>query len=218
MPDSPGADMLREVFRTGMAICILLVATAHVPAQPFVLVGAGAGYMDQKTEANQPWSATSAGVMLQSYVDLTPSFGMYTAAVLGFVAASRDNGTALDVGQYQTLSLDFLLGIGLRVPLDPITGVIGGGIYLGSTTMNASGDTLSSFAAGGVGVGAGLSVLYPLSESWGIGATVNAAYFFGIPGSSTPTMAPSGFTFFGGLGVAYTFPAEPLLGPGISRF
>lgn len=201
-------------------LCVFLLALAAgcLRAQPFVLVGAGMGYMDQKTEANQPWNAASAGLMAQTYVDLTPSFGIYTAASVGFVFASRSDESALDVGQYQTVALNLLLGVGLRLPLDPVVGVLGGGIYIGSTTMDASGNTLSSIAAGGVGAGVGMSVLYSLTESWGIGANLNAAYYFGIPGNSAPTMAPSGLGLFGGLGVVYIFRAEPILGPGLSPF
>ena len=69
-----------------------------------------------------------------------------------------------------------------------------------------------------MGAGAGISVLYPLSESWGIGINLNAAYYFGIPSSSAPTMAPSGLGLFGGFGVVYIFRATPILGPGLSPY
>jgi hypothetical protein len=204
--------------RSCLVLCLLAIAAAAISAQPYVLLGAGASFMAQDTDARQPWNAASAGVMVQSLVDVTPNLGIYSAAAIGFVFASRDNGTALDVGQYQTLGLDLLFGIGYRLDLGAVTGVAAAGFYVGSKTLNASDSSLASFAAGGVGGGIGIAVLYSLSESWGIGGNVNAAYYFGIPGNSAPTMAPSGFGLFGGVGVAYFFRARPILAPGLSPY
>ncbi len=166
-----------------------------------------------------PWSATSLGVFGQSYIDLTAALGLYSAAAIGFVVASQDNGITLDPGQYQTFSLNVLLGIGSRITLGSLTGIAGAGIYFGSISLNAVNyNTYASYDAGGAGAGVGVSVAYSLSHNWGIGANVNAAYYFSLPSSSAPTMAPSGISVFGGLGVSYFYHPGSRFKPGVSRY
>jgi hypothetical protein len=175
--------------------------------------------MSQADSAANPWSAVSIGFLAQSSVDLSPTFGLYSAAAIGLVVRSQDGGILLDAGQYQTLSLNLLVGIAYKVTLDNLTGTAGAGFYFGSTMLNASNNSLSSYDAGGPGAGIGVSVLYsPAFSNWGIGANVNAAYYFTIPGSSAPTMAPSGFVVFGGVGVVLYYQPGAGLPPAVSRF
>lgn len=203
--------------------CVLAFASGTVPAgtlpaEPLLLLGGSAAYASQDDAAAHPWSATSLGLFEQSYIDVSPSFGIYTAATIGFVVRSQDNGNSLDVGQYQTLSLNVLLGVGYRMAFAKWTGVAAAGISLGSTALNASNSTLSSFNAGGAGAGIGASLVYALTYSWGIGANVNTAYYFAIPGNVVPTMAPSGISVFGGIGVVFFFRTGARLPPAVSRY
>ena len=174
--------------------------------------------MSQPTVSNQPWDAEAAGLALLSYVDVSPYLGAYTAATLGFVVASHAGGAALDVGRYQTFSINALIGIGTAVRFDPLTALAGAGIYLGANSLNSQDSTLSSFAAGGAGAGLGVSLIYSLSYAWGIGVNANAAYYFAIPGNAAPVMAASGFCVFGGIGVTYFFHPGANLGPGVSPY
>jgi len=198
--------------------CILVLAAGALPAEPFLLLGGSAGFVSQNDEAMNPWSAVSLGVAEQSYVDLTPTFGLYSAAALGFVIRSQDNGIVLNVGQYQTMSLNVLLGVGYRMTFEKLTGVAGAGIYFGSTMLTAGNYSLSSIAAGGAGVGIGASLMYSPMFTWGIGANVNAAYYLTIPGNAAPTMASSGVSIFGGFGVVFFFGSRADARPGITRF
>jgi hypothetical protein len=209
----------RELKRRGILACMFLIAVSALPAEPVLLFGGSFGYASQDTVAMQPWSATSLGVFLQSYLDFTPAFGLYSAATIGFIIASQDNGVALDPGQYQTFSLNALLGIGTRIALGRLTGIAGAGIYFGSSSLSAIDyNTFSSYYAGGAGAGFGVSIAYSLSYNWGIGANVNAAYYFTLPSNSPPTMAPSGFSVFGGVGVTYFYHSTANFEPGVSRF
>ncbi len=106
--------------------CLLVIAAGALPAEPILLFGGSFGYASQDTAAMQPWSATSVGLFAQSYVDLTATVGLYSAATIGFIVASQDNGIALDPGQYQTFSLNVLLGVGYRIAWGRLTGHCGG--------------------------------------------------------------------------------------------
>jgi hypothetical protein len=176
------------------------------------------GYVSQNDEAMHPWSATSVGLLEQSYIGLTSTFGVYSAATIGFIIHSQDNGIVLDAGQYQTLSLNILLGVGFEMTFEKLTGVAGAGLYFGSTMLNAINSSLSSFGAGGAGVGIGASLMYSPTLKWGIGANVNAAYYLMIPGNAAPTMAPSGIGIFGGLGVVFFYQSNSNLPSGVTRF
>ncbi len=204
--------------RNGFIAGLLFLAAGALSAGPMVLLGGSAAYASQDTEANQPWDAEAVGLAAQSYIDIGPNLGAYTAATIGFVVASHAAGVGLDIGQYQTFSINVLLGIGTEVGFDPLGLVAGAGLYFGANSLNSNNGTLSSYAAGGIGGGIGLSFLYSFSYDWGIGVNVNAAYYFAIPGSSTPTMAASGFSVFGGLGLTYFFHPSTDIGPGISRY
>lgn len=204
--------------RYRVLLWLLVAAAPAVNAQSFVLAGAGAGFVSQSTASTLPWSADSLGVMLHSYNELAAGVGIYTAAALGFIVASAENGAALDTGQYQTSSLNFILGVGTGLSLGRVTGVVGAGIYFGANALTASNNTLSSYAAGGAGAGIGASLTYALSYNWGVGANVNAAYYFAIPGATASTMGPSGFCLFGGLGVVYYLRPAADMGPSLSRF
>jgi hypothetical protein len=206
------------VTRSRILLVLLAAAAPVLHAQSFVLAGAGAGYVSQPTASLHPWSADSLGLSLHSYNQLTGGFGVYAAAAIGFIAAAQENGVALDPGMYQTSSLEVILGVGTGITLDRMTGVAGAGIYFGTNSLAASDKTLSSYAAGGVGGGIGVSLLYALSYTWGIGVNLNAAYYFAIPGDSPSTMGPSGFCLFGGLGMVYYFRPAADLGPSISRY
>ncbi len=205
--------------RRGILACLLLLAARAALADPILMFGGSFGYASQDTVAMQPWSATSLGLFVQSYLDLSPAFGLYSAATIGFIVASQADGVALDPGEYQTFNLNALLGVGSRIDFGRLTGVAGAGIYVGSRSLNAvTNSSLSSYYAGGVGGGLGVSFAYAISRSWGVGANVNAAYYFAIPGNTAPTMAPTGFSIFGGIGVTY-FPHQTLdFGPGVSRY
>ena len=96
--------------------------------------------------------------------------------------------------------------------------MVGAGFYFGTNTLSASDNTLSSYPAGGVGGGVGASFVYALSYTWGIGANIDAAYYFAIPGAAPSTMGPSGFCLFGGLGVVYYLRPAADLGPSVSPF
>jgi hypothetical protein len=199
-------------------ICLLASATRALPASAIWLFGGGMGYTNQNTAAMHPWSATSIGVMEQSYFDVSETLGVFTAATLGFMVNSQDNGAALDIGQYQAFAVNVLLGIGLRIPLTPALTTIGGaGIYMGSAMLTASNQTLSSYYAGGFGAGIGLSLMYSLSINWGIGVNINAAYSFANPGDAAPTMAANGVHLFGGIGVTW-FSYPVIANPRYSRF
>ncbi|MGA2640563.1 MAG: hypothetical protein ABSG21_06625, partial [Spirochaetia bacterium] len=115
------------------------------------------------------------------------------------------------------LSLNVLLGIGYKLSLGRLIGMAGAGLYLGSNTLQAVNDTLSSYAAGGVGGGIGASLLYSLTYNWGIGANVNFAYYFTIPSDSAPTMAPTGISIFGGIGITLFLRSAPDFSSGVSR-
>jgi hypothetical protein len=197
--------------------CLLVAVGSALPAESFIFVGAGMGYVSQDTAANRPWSAVPLGLIEQSYNDLTANLGIYSAASIGFLVSSRTDGTGLDLGQYNTFSLNVLLGLGWQIALDKLIATAAAGIYFGADTLSSLSATLSSYTAGGAGGGVGLPLLYSISYNWGLGATVNAAYYFSIPGNTAPTMAPSGFTVFGGVGVSYFFQPSPNLG-GISRY
>jgi hypothetical protein len=197
---------------------LLAVAAVALPAESFLLLGGSIGYVSQNTAAMHPWSATSLSLMEQSSIDLTESFGMYSAATIGFIIGAQDNGIVLDPGQYQTISLNVLLGVGWSIALERLTGVAGVGVYFGSNTLNSSNNTFSSYAAGGVGGGIGASLIYSLSYNWGVGANVNAAYYFMIPGEIAPAMAPSGVSVFGGIGFVYFFRSTRYTGSGVSRY
>jgi hypothetical protein len=197
---------------------LLAAVTFSLPAGAIWLLGGSMGYTNQATAANHPWSATSLGIMEQSYFDVSETLGVYTAATLGFMAGSQDNGTALDVGKYQGIALNVLLGLGYRLPLTPWLSAIGGaGMYLGSTTLAAADQTLSSYYGGGLGAGVGVSLMYALSLNWGIGVNVNAAWFFANPGDRGATMSASGVSLFGGIGVTW-FATPDLEVPRYSRF
>jgi len=187
-------------------------------ADAFVLLGGSMGYTSQNTAAMHPWSATSLGLSEQSYLAMDGSTGLYSAAAIGFIIRSQDNGIMLDPGQYQTLSLNILLGIGYKLSLDRLIGIAGAGLYFGSNTLQAENGTLSSYDAGGVGGGIGASLLYSLAYNWGIGANVQVAYYFMIPSDTNPTMSPTGISIFGGIGVIFFLRSTPDLGSGISRF
>jgi hypothetical protein len=206
------------VRRYRILLWLLISAAPALHGQSFVLAGAGAGFVSQPTASMNPWSADSLGVILHAYNELAAGVGVYTAAAIGFIVASAENGVALNTGQYQTTSLDFILGIGTGVTLDRLAGVVGAGIYFGTNALGASNNTLSSFSAGGVGGGIGASLVYALSFTWGIGANINAAYYFAIPGATSPTMGPSGFCLFGGIGVVYYFRPSAALGPSVSHY
>jgi hypothetical protein len=204
--------------KTLLAALVFFSAMDALPASAIVLLGGSVGYSQQDTAGGHPWSATSVGFMQQSYFDISDFLGVYTAATLGFMVGSQDNGTALNIGQYQGLDLDILLGIGARVPLTPFLTAIGGaGIYMGSATLAAGNQTLSSYYAGGFGAGVGLSLLYALSMNWGIGCNLNAAYSFVNPGDAGLTMSPRGISLFGGIGVTWS-PSPLNAGPRWSRF
>jgi hypothetical protein len=198
--------------------CMLAIAVGSLSAEPFLLLGGSMGYTSQNDAAQHLWSAASVGLLQQSYVDLTPAFGLYSAATIGFIIQSQDNGIALDVGQYQTFGLNILLGIGYRMAFEKLTGLAAAGVYFGSTMLNATNYSLSSFDAGGAGVGIGASLLYSPAFNWGIGANVNAAYYLMIPGNAAPTMAPSGISVFGGLGVVFFYQSNANLPSGVTRF
>ena len=201
-----------------VVICLFASTTSALPAEPIVLFGGSMGFASQDTVAMHPWSATSLGLFEQAYFDLAGSFGLYNAATIGFIVASQDNGVALDPGQYQTLSLNILLGIGYQMAFAPsLIAVAGAGVYFGSSSLNSVNDTLSSYQAGGVGAGVGISLLYSLTFNWGIGANVNAAYYFTIPGEVAPTMSPSGISVFGGIGITFFYKSTREFGPGVSR-
>jgi hypothetical protein len=198
--------------------CFLASAASALPASAVWLFGGGIGYTNQDTAAAHPWSAASLGVMEQSYFNVSETLGVYTAATFSFVVSSHDGGAALDIGQYQAVAVNVLLGIGYQTMLLPsLTAIGGAGIYLGSTTLTAGNQTLSSYYAGGFGVGIGLSLLYSISLNWGIGANINAACSFVNPGDTAPTMAANGFSVFGGIGVSYFF-TPAFAEPRFSRF
>lgn len=207
-----------RVKKPWILVCLLASATSALPAEAIVLFGGSMGYASQNTAAMHPWSATSLGLLEQSYFDMTTSFGLYNAATIGFIIGSQDNGVALDPGQYQTLSLNILLGIGYKIAFaTSLTAVAGAGLYFGSNSLNAINYTLSSYQAGGVGAGVGISLLYSLTFNWGIGANVNAAYYFMIPGDVAPTMSPSGISVFGGIGITFFYQPTRDFGSGVSR-
>ena len=199
-------------------LCLLVTAAAALPAESILLAGGSAGYVSQSTSAMHPWSAVSLGVAAQFYNDLASRLGLYSVATIGFIVGSQDNGIALDPGQYQTISLNVLLGAGYRMRLSRVTCIVGAGVYFGVNDLNSLNNTSSSYSAGGVGGGIGASLIYSLSYNWGVGANVNAAYYFMIPGESAPTLAPSGISLFGGVGIAYFFQPAPRLGSGVSRY
>jgi hypothetical protein len=197
----------------------LLIAAAFIlPANSILLFGGSMSYTNQNTAGGQPWSETSVGVMLQSYFDVSDTLGIYSAATLGFPVGAQESGASLNIGSYQGIGLNILLGVGYRMTITPwLTAIGGAGMYLGSATLAASNQSLSSFYAGGFGAGIGLSLLYSLSMNWGIGINVNAAYSFANPGDVAPTMAPNGIGLFGGIGVTY-FSYPVLEVPTYSRF
>jgi hypothetical protein len=206
------------VTRYCILLWLLIPAAPALHGQSFVLAGAGAGFVSQPTASMNPWSADSLGVLLHACNELAAGIGVYTAAAIGFIVASAENGVGLDTGQYQTTSLDLILGVDTGITLDRLTGVVGAGIYFGTNALDASNNTLSSLAAGGVGGGIGASLVYALSSTWGIGANINAAYYFAIPGVTSPTMGPSGFCLFGGIGVVYYLRPAADMGPSVSRY
>jgi hypothetical protein len=188
---------------------LLAFAAQALIAGGMLLVGGSMGYASQNTAAGHPWNATSFGLLAQTYVDISETLGLYTAASLGLVTRAQDNGISLDTGQYQTLSLNALFGPGYKLFLTPsLIGIAGAGIYIGSNMLSGGSQSLSSYYAGGFGVGAGISLLYRLSFNFGFGANVNAAYSFANPGDVTSTMSPNGLSVFGGIGVCFFFYPE----------
>jgi hypothetical protein len=122
------------------------------------------------------------------------------------------------MGQYQSLSLDVLLGMGFKLAMAPaLTGIAGAGIYMGTHLLNSGNHSLSSYYAGGFGAGVGASLLYSLSYNWGIGLNVNVAYSFANPGDSALTMSQNGLSVFGGIGLSYSFYPSAVY-PRYSRF
>ncbi|MGA2477148.1 MAG: hypothetical protein ABSG63_00170 [Spirochaetia bacterium] len=187
-----------------IAVSLFAAAAGTLSANAIWLFGGGVGYTNQATAGGHPWSASSLGLMVNSYFDVNGSLGVYSAATIGFMAGAQDNGTTLNVAQYQNIGLNILLGVGYRMPLTPgLTAIGGAGMYLGSATLAANNQTLSSYFAGGFGAGIGLSLLYAISMNWGIGVNINAAYSFANPGDVAPTMSPQGIGIFGGIGVTY---------------
>jgi hypothetical protein len=188
-----------------LAVAWLLAAVAWgLPASAIWMFGGGAAYTSQATADGRPWDAAAVGFLAQAYLGLGEATGLYAATTLGVVVGSQAHGLSLDIGQYQSMSADVLLGIGTRLTIAPGLDATGGaGLYMGTQTLAATNQTLSSYYAGGFGAGVGLSLLYALSLNWGIGLSLNAAYSFANPGDTLPTMAPGGLHVFGGIGVVY---------------
>lgn len=141
----PAVRKGRSMKRLLILFCLLVLSASALPAQGMAIavLGAWTGYASQDTAAGNPWNASSGGIFMSGHTYWPGSpFVMYWAAMFGGVLDSKDNGNAIDLGQYRALvfpfptNIDVLWGFGYRLPLgNPWTAVLAAGFYMGGTAF-----------------------------------------------------------------------------------